>query len=390
MDAFYAAVEVQDHPWLKGRPVIVGMGRRGVVSAASYEARSFGIHSAMPIFQAKKLCPVGVFLPVRMNRYRQVSAMVMDTLLSFTPLVEQVSVDEAYLDLKGSESLWGPPAEAASAIKRAVRESTGLTCSVGLAPVRFLAKIASDRQKPDGLTLVEDLEEFLATVRLKEVPGVGEKTLERLRPLGVERLTQARALGQARLERLLGSFGARLWELAHGIDDQGVHLGREAKSVSHELTFARDLDGSLPADRDLLDSHLLLMCQRVASRLRRQGLAGRIVTLKLKHADFRQVTLRQTLGAATDFTVDIHEAARELLNSYAGGGRFRLMGVGVSGLSPAGTGQAPLFGRERGLRRASLAKAEDAVRGRFGEKALVRAGALTALRQGRGDENGED
>jgi DNA polymerase-4 len=378
MDAFYAAVEALDQPRLAGRPVIVGGGRRGVVSAASYEARAFGVHSAQPMFEARRLCPQGVFLPVRMGRYRQVSAQVMDALLSFTPLVEQVSVDEAYLDLAGTEGLWGPPAQAARAIKDAVRRATGLTCSVGLAPVRFLAKIASDRDKPDGLTLVADLEAFLATVRLKEVPGVGAKTLERLRPLGLTMLTQVRALGPARLESLLGAYGARLWELAHGRDHAGVHPEREAKSVSHEQTFARDLDRRDPVDRQMLDSHLLLMCQRVAARLRRHGLAGRIVTVKLKHADFRQVTLRHTLGEPTDATEEIHRAARGLFESVPAG-RFRLMGVGVSGLTPGGQGQAGLFTGQR-RRQSSLNRAEDAVRGRFGEKALVRAGALSALR----------
>jgi DNA polymerase-4 len=242
MDAFYAAVEVLDDPRLRGKPVIVGGGRRGVVSAASYEARVFGVRSAQPIFEARRLCPQGVFMPVRMARYRQISAQVMEILLSFSPLLEQVSVDEAYLDLTGTEGLWGPPERAARAIKAAVREATGLTCSVGLAPVRFLAKIASDRDKPDGLTLVGDLEAFLATVSLKEVPGVGAKTLERLRPLGLTMLTQVRALGAERLEALLGSYGGRLWDLAHGRDHAGVYPERQAKSVSHEQTFARDLD----------------------------------------------------------------------------------------------------------------------------------------------------
>jgi DNA polymerase-4 len=387
MDAFYAAVEVVDHPRLAGLPVIVGGGRRGVVSAASYEARAFGVHSAQPIFEARRLCPQGEFLPVRMSRYRQVSAQVMEVLLSFTPLLEQVSVDEAYLDLAGTEGLWGPPAAAARAIKAAVRQTTGLTCSVGLAPVRFLAKIASDRDKPDGLTLVADMEAFLATVSLKEVPGVGAKTLERLRPLGLTMLTQVRALGQARLESLLGSYGGRLWDLAHGRDHASVYPERQAKSVSHEQTFERDLDRRDPADRQMLDSHLLLMCQRVAARLRRHGLAGRTVTLKLKHADFRQITLRQTLGEPTDSTQEIHQAARGLLDS-APAGRFRLMGVGVSGLAPLGQGQGGLFDGQR-RRQSSLSRAEDAVRGRFGEKALVRAGALPALK-GEGPPEGGD
>ncbi|MBV1739338.1 MAG: DNA polymerase IV [Desulfarculus sp.] len=175
MDAFYAAVERLDQPRLAGAPIIVGGGKRGVVSAASYEARRFGVRSAMPMFEARSRCPQGVFLTPRMERYRQVSRRVMEVLAGFSPLLEPVSVDEAYLDLTGTERLWGPPAQAGMAIKRAMHQATGLTCSVGIAPVRFLAKIASDRDKPDGLTVVTDLEAFLATVSLKEVPGVGAR-----------------------------------------------------------------------------------------------------------------------------------------------------------------------------------------------------------------------
>ncbi|MCA1906539.1 MAG: DNA polymerase IV [Desulfarculus sp.] len=371
MDAFYAAVEVLDRPELAGRPVIVGGGARGVVSAASYEARRFGVRSALPLYLARRLCPQGVFLPVRMDRYRQISRVVMEVLASFTPAIEQVSVDEAYLDLKGAPVLKAGPEAAGRAIKSAVLHVTRLTCSVGLAPVRFLAKIASDRDKPDGLTVVADLEEFLATVELKEVPGVGAKSLERLRAMGLTRLTQVRALGAERLERMWGAFGLRLWELAHGRDSAELRPEREVKSLSHETTFHQDL-----ADREALAAHLLALCEKLGRRLRREGLEGRTVVLKLRHADFRLVTRRASLARPGADTAIIYATALGLLNNYPSPGPFRLIGVGLAGLAPAGQGQPGLFEDRRQARGRALAAAEDAVCERFGQKALTRAAAL--------------
>ena len=354
MDAFYASVEALDNPGLKGRPVIVGGSRRGVVSACSYEARRMGLHSAMPIFQAKRLCPDGVYLPVRMERYQQVSRMVMEVLASFSPVVEKVSVDEAYLDLSGSERLWGPPREAGLAIKKAIREKTGLACSVGLAPVRFLAKIASDRDKPDGLCLVEDLEEFLATVSLREVPGVGKKAQQKLSALGLSRLVELRGLGQKRLERMFGVWGRRLWELAHGKDDTGLTPDREVKSVSAENTLEADT-----ADLKILAAHLLGLCQKVCRRLRAKGLSGRGVTLKLKTSDFRQITRSRMSEQPVDRTEVLYPPALELLQANAKGQSFRLIGVGVDRLEQghgasdllferSGRGKGPRPGQGRG------------------------------------------
>ena len=376
MDAFYAAVERRDDPSLAGRPIIVGGGKRGVVSAASYEARRYGVRSAMPMFQARARCPQGAFLPVRMARYVQVSRQVMEVLAGFSPLLEQVSVDEAYLDLSGTERLWGDPAQTGRAIKQAVRAGTGLTCSVGLAPVRFLAKIASDRDKPDGLTVVGDLEAFLATVSLAEVPGVGAKARERLGAMGLTRLVEVRSLGAQRLERTLGVFGRRLWELAWGQDDTPVNPEREVKSISNERTLERDT-----GDRGLLGAHLLGLSQKVARRLRRQGLTGRTVTLKLKHADHRLVTRSETLAGPTEAAEEIFAAAQRLLAAYAPAGPFRLIGVGISGLGQPGQGQAGLFPTPQKTRRSALGRAEDAIVARFGDQALTRAGSLTTLDQ---------
>jgi DNA polymerase IV len=375
MDAFYASVELLDQPDLKGKPIIVGSGKRGVVSAASYEARAFGVHSAMPVFKARALCPQGVFLPGRMQRYRQVSKAIMKVLDGFTPLVEPVSVDEAYLDLSGSQRLWGPPAQTGLAIKQAVKAATGLTCSVGLAPVRFLAKIASDRDKPDGLTVVSDLEAFLETVTLAEVSGVGARARERLAQMGLSRLVELRALGCERLENIFGRWGRRLDELARGIDQAGVSPGRPVKSVSHELTLSQDT-----GDRELLASHLLAMSQKVARRLRAHGLLGRTVVLKLKHSDHHLVTRSRTLSDYTDQAGQIHGAAREMLLAYGPPGPFRLVGVGVGGLLAQGQGQQALFGRELRQKGQALSRAEDAIVARFGEEALTRAGSLGAKR----------
>ncbi|MCB2225585.1 MAG: DNA polymerase IV [Desulfarculaceae bacterium] len=376
MDAFYAAVERLDDPTLAGKPIIVGGGKRGVVSAASYEARRYGVRSAMPMFQARARCPQGVYLRPRMERYVELSRQVMAVLAGFSPLVEPVSVDEAYLDLSGTARLWGPPHQTGRAIKQAVRSATGLTCSVGLAPVRFLAKIASDRDKPDGLTVVSDLEAFLATVSLAEVPGVGAKARERLGAMGLTRLVEARGLGAERLERALGVFGRRLWDLAWGRDDTPVSPGREVKSVSNERTLEGDT-----TDRELLAAHLLGLSQKVARRLRRGGLVGRTVTLKLKHADHRLVTRSETLAGPIDGAEEIYAAARGLLEAYALPGPFRLIGVGVSHLAEPGAGQAGLFAAPAKERRGALGKAEDAIVARFGEKALTRAGSLGALDQ---------
>lgn len=374
MDAFYASVEVLDQPGLKGRPVIVGGAKRGVVAAASYEARALGVHSAMPIFQAKRLCPHGVYIPPRMERYVQVSRGVMKVLSGFSPVLEQVSVDEAFLDLSGAARLWGSPEQTGSTIKEAVKNNTGLTCSVGLAPLRFLAKIASDRDKPDGLTVVEDVDIFLATVTLKEVSGVGIKARERLGAMGVTRLVELRALGAQRLKNIMGAFGMRLWELANGQDPGEVNPKREVKSVSNEMTLAWD-----SADRRELETKLLGLSQKVCRRLRHKGLNGKVVTLKLKHADMRLVTRRVSLAEGTDLVEEVFGAARELLWAYRVPGPFRLIGVGVSGLGSGAPVQAGLFNHESLKRSRALARAEDDICKRFGDKALSRAGALGAL-----------
>ncbi|KIX11878.1 DNA polymerase IV [Dethiosulfatarculus sandiegensis] len=374
MDAFYASVEALDRPELAGRPIIVGMGKRGVVSAASYEARAKGVRSAMPVFQARRLCPEGVFLPVRKERYGQMSKKVMQILKEFTPLVEQVSVDEAFLDLTGTSGLWGSAHETGAAIKARMRAQTGLVCSVGMAPVRFLAKIASDRDKPDGLTVVQDLEAFLKTVSLKEVPGVGKKAQAKLGQLGLRRLYDVRTLGQKRLEGLLGVYGRRLWELSQGIDPTPVSVEREVKSISHEVTLSED-----SKDPDLLQRLLLGMSSKVARRARSGGVLGRTVTLKLKHSDHRQITRSHSLGEATDLAEEIYEAACKLLTSYSSEGPFRLIGVGLSNLKTPEQVQGWLLSDKGREKLKAVAKAEDELHKRFGSGVLKRAGEMAPL-----------
>jgi DNA polymerase-4 len=250
--------------------------------------------------------------------------------------------------------------------------SVGLTCSVGIAPVRFLAKIASDRDKPDGLVVVEDIEEFLPSVLLREVSGVGPRSLARLGDLGLTRLVEVRGLGRERLEKMLGSFGEHLWDLAHGRDPAGVHPGREIKSVSHELTLEND-----SGDREQLKAYLLALSQKVSRRLRGYGLVGRTVSLKLKHHDHRLVTRSHTLNGTTDRTESIYRTAAGLLDAFSSPGPFRLIGVGVSGLQPVESGQIDLFVKEEGQRSGALEEAEDRLVARFGEGAITRGRALT-------------
>lgn len=372
MDAFYASVEILDDPSLARKPVVVGGdSSRSVVSAASYAARAYGVRSAMPMVRARQLCPRLVILPVRMARYKEVSRQVMEVLEGFTPVVEQVSVDEAYLDLTGTSRIWGDAAHTGRAIKERVKEATGLNCSVGLAPMRYLAKIASDRDKPDGLTVVDDVERFLQSISLAEVPGIGKKAQEKLGAMGIRRLVELRAFDQKQMERLFGAWGLRMLELAWGRDETPIGQGRPVKSISHELTMSRDT-----ADRPTLEAYLLEMGHKVAARLRAKQMAGRVVTLKLKTSDHGIVTRRTSLDHATDDGSLIVATAKQLLAAHRNPGPYRLIGVGVSELGPAGTGQAELFGRAESGRAKALGQAEDEVRRRFGSKGIIRAGQL--------------
>lgn len=333
MDAFYASVEQLDHPWLHGKCVIVGgTSGRGVVAAASYEARRFGVHSAMPVFEARRKCPQGVFIRPRMERYQEVSEQVMGILREFSPRVEPVSIDEAFLDLGGTERLHGAPPDAARTIKHRIRQAVRLGCSIGVAPNRFLAKIASDLDKPDGLTVIrpEQVIAFVDRLPAAKVPGVGPKTLEKLTEMGVRVLGDIRGFPAPMLTRVFGSYGARLLELAQGIDPTPVSPESPAKSISSECTLEQDT-----RDVGLLSRCLLEQADEVAAGLRREGVKARTVVLKIKHADFTLATRRTTVSPPIQSSKELYRHAVRLLNEYRPTRQVRLVGLGAAGFVPA-------------------------------------------------------
>lgn len=328
MDAFFASVEQRDRPELKGLPVIVGHGHRGVVCAASYEARKFGVRSAMPTARARQLCPEGVFVAPDHRRYSQVSKQVMEVFASFSPLVEQASIDEAYLDGSGLEKLFGPPRAVGLKIKETVLAATGLTCSVGIAPVKFLAKIASGLQKPDGLSIIwpEEVEGFLKNLPVKEIPGVGPRTEEILTLLGIKTAGDARELPLALLQTRLGKAGEMIWRRARGEDSSKVVAGLVPKSEGRENTLLEDT-----TDREFLKTYLLEQCERVSAGARNLKTCGRTVTLKVKFSDFKQITRSHTLDLPTSSTRVMFTAACALLDKLDLNLPVRLIGVTLSG-----------------------------------------------------------
>jgi DNA polymerase IV len=368
MDAFYAAVEQADNPEYHGKPVIVGGSVRGVVAAASYEARRFGVRSAMPVFQAKKLCPQGIYLPVRMSRYKEVSRQVMDILEGISPLVEQVSIDEAFADITGTEALHGPPAALASEIKAAVKAATALTCSIGIAPNKFLAKIASDWKKPDGLVVIgeEDVAAFLGVLPVSKIPGVGEKTAAKMLALGVRTASDMLRFPADFWTKRFGKWGTRLYEKALGIDLSPVVPDSEPKSVSAEETFAAD-----SGDMAFLEKMLMKQAQEVGSELRKAGLKGRTVTLKLRFSDLKIITRSRTLTDPFDSTQQIFDTGARLLRSVKLPGKVRLIGIGMSNFS-TGEQQLKIFGDPGLARHERLDKALDAIHERFGDAAVKR------------------
>lgn len=373
MDAFFASIEQLDNPDLHGQCVVVGGSHRGVVAAASYEARAYGIHSAMPIFQARRRCPHLRIMPPRRNRYAALSSRIMAILQTFSPLVEPISIDEAFLDMTGCGRLHGTPLEAATAIKQRIREHTRLTCSVGVAPNKFLAKIASDLNKPDGLTLIppEQVPGFIETLPIAKVPGVGSRARQRLAELGIDRLGQVRRFSAAHLERRLGIFGRRLTALAHGHDDSPVTPEHEAKSVSSEITLPRDTK-----DRALLAGYLLAQSTAVARQLRQHRMRARTITLKIKTVDFQRHTRSRTLPRPIRSSDAIYQAATTLLSSFALAQPVRLVGVAAGGLQPDSVPlQQSLFSEQQGIRHQrweAVDRALDVIAGKYGREKIVR------------------
>jgi DNA polymerase-4 len=367
-------VEQRDRPELRGLPVIVGGSaeNRGVVCAASYEARKFGVHSAMPTSRARRLCPDGVFLPVRMKHYAQIGRQIRAIFLSFTPLVEPLSLDEAYLDVRGCESLFGPAVDIARQLKARIRGETGLVASVGVASNKFLAKLASDLSKPDGLLVAEpaQINTFLATLPVNRIWGVGAKGERRLHRLGIRTIGDLAATAEEVLIDHFGESGRYMWQLAQGHDDRPVVPDREAKSVSTETTFARDI-----GDRSVLRSWLLGLVEQLGQRLRHAGLAGRTVELKIRTSDFQTYVRSMTLVEPTDVTEVLWQAAREVFERRVQEGwlPLRLLGVGASGLTMHRTAEADLFDGPWHSKQRAIDRATDAIRRAFGADAIRRA-----------------
>lgn len=372
LDAFFAAVEQRDRPELRGRPVIVGGGGpndRGVVSAASYEARRFGVHSAMPLRTAGALCPDGVFVPVDGRRYQAVSRQVMAILRRFSPLVDQVSIDEAFLDVAGTEALHGPADAVARAIKAAIHDDLRLTASVGVATTRLVAKIASDLRKPDGLVVVPPGDEasFLAPLPIARLWGVGEKSRLVLADYGVKTIGDLAALPVDILQRRFGSIGPVLHERAQGIDPTPVGDGQEARSVSHEHTFDRDTN-----DWEVIERTLLGLSEGVSGRLRAGGVKAGTIGMKVRDSGFDTHTRQRTLPEPTDQTEVVWRTALELVRPHTRGMTVRLLGVAASHLTDRQ--QLSLFGGDEKQERAT--RAMDAIRQKFGAKAIQRARLL--------------
>jgi DNA polymerase-4 len=370
LDAFYAGVEVLKDPSLRGKPVIVGgTGPRGVVASASYEARAYGVRSAMPAVRARRLCPDGVFLTSDFEAYRTHSNRFREVLLSYTPFVEPISLDEAFLDIGGATRLFGAPEEIGRRIRADVEREVGVTCSVGVAATKFVAKLASDHCKPDGLLHVpaEGTLEFLEPLPVGRLWGVGEKTGDLLGRLAIRTVGDLARTPQPVLERLLGEATARhLVELSHGIDERPVVPYEPPKSVGHEETFDRDLD-----DDDEIARELLHLSGRVAARLREDGYRARTVTLKARLATFTTLTRAKTLPDPTDVGADLYHVVVALYRALPGDRRrIRLLGVQASGLVGAGAEQLALL---RGERWGEVERTMDRIERRFGPGAATQA-----------------
>lgn len=376
MDAFYASVEQRDDARLQGRPVIVGgLGKRGVVCAASYEARTFGVRSAMPTAQARRLCPDGVYLAPRLSHYGSIAADVREIFYRYTPLVEPLSLDEAYLDVTGSLRLFGGAEAIAGKLRADIRAELGLACSVGGGPGKLVAKIASARAKPDGVLLVDaaSASDFLRPLRVSEIWGVGPATEARLHSLGIATIGQLAGFDSARLERELGSWGPAIQALARGDDLRTVEADRGRVSCGEENTFPDDV-----RDDELVEAMILAHGETVARRLRREGRRGRTITLKWRPsgpgAEWKLVTRAKTLDAPTDDGPTIAAVATALWRAEAGHPPIRLVGVQVSGLDGERPRQLGLFRSADDERRDKLNEALDDLVARFGPEAVRRGG----------------
>ncbi|MBU0483363.1 MAG: DNA polymerase IV [Proteobacteria bacterium] len=377
MDAFYASVEILDNPTLKGKPVVVGgNSERGVVCAASYEARKFGIHSALSIAKAKRMCPTAIFLPVRMARYQEISGRIMAIFHRYTPLVEPISLDEAFLDVTSSIKLMGPAEQIAKEIKALVKKETGLTVSAGVSTSKLVAKIASDLNKPDGLTIVPAgrEREFLADLPIKRLWGIGETTRNTLSLMGIEKIGALSRLPKELLIAKFGKHGHQMHQAAQGIDYREVIPEREVKSIGHEDTFAQDL-----TDLKIIRREILSLATRVGERMRRAAAVGRTISLKVKYHDFKQITRSMTIPEATNDYLEIFSQALSLLAKTEAGSRpIRLLGISLGSLTSEGeTRQIDLFPiSAHKPKREQINKALDNIKQKFGKQSIIPATLL--------------
>lgn len=373
-DAFYASVEKRDNPELLDKPVIIGGAHRGVVSTACYLARIKGVRSAMPMFQARKLCPEAVVLRGRMQRYAEVSAQVRALMQELTPAIEPLSLDEAFLDLGGTARLHGaPPAVMLARLVKRMRDEIGITGSIGLSYNKFLAKIASDLDKPHGYSVIGRAEaaDFLAPQPVGIIWGIGPRTSAGLEAAGIRTITDLRRWERDDLIARFGSQGARLWHLARGEDARPVQAHRKVKSISNETTLNEDT-----ASSDLLQGHLWRLAEKTSDRAKAKDLAGRVVTLKLKRADHSILTRRVSLEAPTQLADTIFHQTKDLLAGCLKDGPFRLIGVGLSDLGAAGPDALPDLFDPNAAKRGQAERATDTIRKRFGKDAIIKGRAL--------------
>jgi DNA polymerase-4 len=379
MDAFFAAVEQRNHPEYRGKPVIVGAdpqgGRgRGVVSTCSYEARKFGVHSAMPISQAYRMCPHGIYIPPNGRLYSQISDEIFTILDEFSDLVEPLSIDEAFLDISGTVNLFPSVEDLARKLKKRIYDNHQLTASVGVAPNKFLAKIASDLKKPDGLVIVQhdQINQFLEPLDVSRMWGAGKKTLEKLKKYGIHTIGDMKRIPRDIMEQVFGKLGLHFYHLSRGIDNRPVISGHMVKSVSNEVTFHEDV-----SDPDVLFKTLFKLSEKVGYRLRKKNLKGKTIHLKLRYQGFETITRNKTLKFSTSNTETINDVIKELFKSnYLKSRKVRLLGVGISGFADDIGRQLSLFEKQL-AGGAKLDELEDLVKSRFGKNAIGRAEGLT-------------
>ncbi len=375
MDAFFASVEQRDNPDFRGKPVVVGSDPkngigRGVVSTCSYEARKYGICSAMPISVAYRKCPAAIFLPVDMEKYARVSQEIHQILCAFTPDIEPVSIDEAFLDISATYKLFGTPYNTGVLMKSRIKKETGLTASVGIAPTKMAAKIASDLKKPDGLVEVrrENLLDFLWPLDAGRLWGVGKKAKDALNELGIITIGDLAKTDVREIINLFGKNGVSFWRLANGMDERELEIDREAKSISNEITFEEDT-----SDKEKIISALISLCEKVSQRLRREGLKAKTITLKLRFEDFQTFTKSVTLFSSTNFFDIISREVKQLFYGFKYGKRLvRLIGLKVSNLYPADL-KENLFEDKEDVKREQVHKAIDQIKEKFGSGSIVRA-----------------